>query len=146
LANVAGFDGSVPIDPNDADMIVDGGTTPLNSYGTGQGGDFFKAVSLLALLDTHFLTTRSNTFTVYLTLADRQDPQASVRSQMTVDRSNLLPRLMWQDVNGNGIQDPPDPNNPSNPNADHYAILGGDAEPEVIGRRQVSYFNSRYDE
>ncbi len=133
LANVMGFDGS-----NRAELQAAPSGTVLGGYGTASGGDFLKAVSRLALLDTHFLTTRSNTFTIYLTLVDRINPQASVRSQLTVDRSNLLPRLVWTDLNGNGIQDPePD---------DRYTVVENNGLPEIIGQREVSYFNARYDE
>ncbi|MBU0638492.1 MAG: hypothetical protein KKB50_06465, partial [Planctomycetes bacterium] len=138
LANVMGFDGSTTVQ-----IIIDPATasgTVLGGYTLNVGGDFMKAVSLLALLDTHFLTTRSNTFTVYLTLTDRKNPQASVRSQMTVDRSNLLPRLIWQDLNGTGIPDlSPLP-------ADIFTVLQNTGLPELIGQREVSYFNARYDE
>lgn len=123
LANVAGFDASPKA------IATDPGNTLVR-------GDFMKAVGLLALLDTHFLTTRSNTFTIYATLMDRQNPQASARSQMTVDRSNLLPRLLWQDKYANGIHDP----------NDTYTILQDNGEPEIIGEREVSYYNARYDD
>lgn len=124
LANVVGFDSSV-LNPSVT------GTTVYKD-------DFMKAVSLLALLDTHFLTTRSNTFTIYAALMDREDPQASMRSQVTVDRSNLLPRLIWEDRSGNGIRDP-EP-------TDHYTVLQNSGEPEIIGEREVSYYNARYDD
>jgi hypothetical protein len=113
LANVVGFDRSKPLDVSSADATVLG------------EGDFMKAASLLALLDTQFLTTRSNTFTVYTALLDREDPQASVRSQITVDRSNLLPRAI--DPNGDGLYD-------------DAAIIQGTGQPEVISRRESSYF------
>jgi hypothetical protein len=131
LGNVMGFDGS-----NSNELLglpaplTPGGSTVLGGYDAGagsNGGDFMKAVSLLALLDTHFLTTRSNTFTIYATLTDRKNPQASVRSQMTVDRSNLLPRLIV-DALGN------------------VTVLQNTGPPELIGQRETSYFNARYDE
>ena len=134
LANVLGFDGSLPSDIA-ADTLQGAGTV-LGGYGNFVGGDFMKAVSLLALLDTHFLTTRSNTFTVYTTLYDRENPQASVRSQVTLDRSNLLPRLIWQDTNGNGIPDA----------GDTYTPLQSTGSPELIARRDYSYFNAQYDQ
>lgn len=133
LANVIAFDGSTI-----ADLSGGAGATVLGGYGMATGGDFTKAVSLLALLDTHFLTTRSNTFTVYTTLFDREDPQASTSSQVTLDRSNLLPRLIWQDTNGNGFQDPPP--------TDTYTTLQSDGPPELIARHDYSYFNAQYDQ
>lgn len=126
LANVIGFDSTRSTEWNG-----DPARTALGK------GDFFRSVSLLALLDTHFLTTRSNTFTAYVTLYDRENPQASVRSQMTLDRSNLLPRLIWRD-NGNGIPDPPP--------IDSYTTLQSDGPPELIGERQTSYFGAQYDQ
>jgi hypothetical protein len=148
LANVIGCDGSntsqlgVPLDPS---RTVLGGYD--NSHtGPNLAGDFMKAVSLLALLDTHFLTTRSNTFTVYTTLLDRETPSASVSSVTTVDRSNLLPRLMWQDGTGiwaNGVQDPPDPTDST---ADRYTVIQNGGEPEILARREFPYYGARYDE
>ncbi len=124
LANVAGFDSRV-----------------LSGAGSTSSFDFFKAVSLLALLDTHFLTTRSNTFTVYTTLTDRENPQASLRSQITVDRSKLLPKLLWQDINDNGVWNPE-----SGVGGDRYTLIEYNGEPEIIGQREIGYFNARYDD
>ncbi len=136
LANVVGFDSS-----NDDEL--DSG----NGLDTTLGkGDFMKAVSLLALLDTHFLTTRTNTFTIYSTLAvhDPDDTQSSIRSQITIDRSNLLPRLVrdasgnpmlqWIDENGDGDKDDGEI---------QPVVLRGTGLPEVIAERQVEYFNAR---
>ena len=120
LVNVMGFDSSTSAQVMAGAPVLNGST------------DFFKAVSLMALLDTHYLTTRSNTFTIYTTLTDRTDPQASVRSQVTIDRSGLLPRLFTQDINGDGIPD-------------YINVLEGDGEPEIVGKREVSYYNARYD-
>jgi len=122
LANVMGFDGTDPLY-----------TPPVGNFGAGGaatvlgGGDFMKAVSLLALLDTHFLTTRSNTFTVYTTLFDREDPQASTSSQVTLDRSNLLPRLVPTGTTS-------------------FTTIQSDGPPELIARRDYSYFNAQYDQ
>lgn len=113
LANVVGFDSST-----DPELLGGPNGTALGQ----RDADFFRAVSLLALLDTHFLTTRSNTFTVYATLTDRENPQASVRSQLTVDRSKLLPRRVGSD------------------------IIQSHGLPEMIGQRDVAYFNARYDD
>lgn len=126
LANVMGLDGTVPAQNPTVDDYV------LST------GDFMKSIALLAMLDTHFLTTRSNTFTIYTTLQDRQDPSGSVRSQMTVDRTNLLPRLVWNDLNGNKVRD--------RTPYDSYTLIQNDGQPEIIGRREVSYFNARYDD
>jgi hypothetical protein len=136
LVNVMGFDSS-----NANDIKTGADTTVLGGYGLNVGGDFMKAVSLMALLDTHFLTTRSNVFTIYVTVNDLENPQASVRSQLTVDRSNLLPRLVldangqpvYQDTNGDGVPDAP-------------LVIYNDGQPEIIGQREIAYFNTRYDE
>ena len=125
LANVMAFDGATGTDITRD--TLQGSFTVLGGYGAGVGGDFMKAVSLLALLDTHFLTTRSNTFTVYTTLFDREDPQASTSSQVTLDRSNLLPRLVPTGTTS-------------------FTTLQSDGPPELIARRDSSYFNAQYDQ
>lgn len=152
LANVMGFDSTDPRTSYCGDFTAGGPTTVLEGAGgylSGGGGDFMKAVSLLALLDTNFLTTRSNTFTIYVSLTDRVNPQSSVRSQVTIDRTNLLPRLVWEDRDGDLYrdpwQDPADVWDPYNP-TDYYSVLPGTGRPEIIGQREVSYFNARYDE
>jgi len=126
LANVLGFDGSTDGELNE----------PLTT--AASRGDFMRAVSALALLDTHFLTTRSNTFTVYASVIDREKPQSSTRLQFTVDRSRLLPRIQWFDLNQNGIRD-------AEP-TDRYELMYGEGSPEIIGLRKTAYFNTRYDE
>ena len=89
LLNVKGFDSSLNVElPIAGNGLTDAATV------VGRG-DYLRAVSLLVLLDSQYLTTRSNTFTVYTSVMDREDPEASVRSQITVDRSNLLPRLSY---------------------------------------------------
>lgn len=129
LANVMGFDSST-------DLELAGGTTT-----TALGkNDFFRAVSLLALLDTHFLTTRSNTYTVYVTLRDRDNPQASMRAQTTLDRTVALPKMVWKD-NGDGYMLPDDE---SGPPFDRYMVLPGAHELEIISERQGGYYNTRH--
>jgi hypothetical protein len=140
LLNVQGFDSTVyDRTTGAAAPLANVQDIPVLENGAGQGhGDFFKAVSLLATLDTDFLCTRSNTFTAYVTVTDRQKPQSSVRAQVTFDRSNLLPRLVY-DANGKPIyQDPLHPFKP--------ATLKNDGLPEAIGERQIGYFNARYDD
>ena len=87
LLNVKGFDSSLP-----AELPLVTGDAISTVLGRG---DYIRAISLLVQLDTQYLTTRSNTFTIYTTVMDRQNPEASVRSQVTVDRSNLLPRMSY---------------------------------------------------
>ena len=125
LVNVMGFDSTMP-----SEWALGADHTALAR------GDFMKAVSLMALLDTHFLTTRSNTYTIYTTLTDRENPQSSLRSQVTIDRSKLLPKLVWTDLNTNGVPDSPD----------EYNVIQNSSGPEVIGQREVGYFNARYDD
>ncbi len=140
LANVAGFDGS-----SATELQLGADATVLGGYSAASPTpDFMKAVSLLALLDTHFLTTRSNTFTVYVTLADRDNPAASLRCQTTIDRTPLLPRLIWEDLNQNGQKDAPA--TPGSTNGDRYNVIAGSGRPELIGQREISYYNARYDE
>ena len=134
-------------------------------------GDFVKAVSLMALLDSQYLTTRSNTFTVYSSVMDRQNPQASVRSQVTVDRSNLLPRLTYafydpawgyyplSQMNDTTTVPPSAPSIAALPVVPLLLDVDGDsvpetpvrttnagAEPRVIASERVGYFNTRYDD
>ncbi len=147
LVNVIGMDATPP-----SNITVPGGSSappyeqPLAPLGRGidgttglpavYHGDFMKAVSLMALLDTHFLTTRSNTFTIYVSLMDREDPQRSIRSQLTVDRSNLLPRLVHSDTNNNGIIDP----------GEFFTTIDSAGKPALIAERTSAYFNARYDD
>jgi hypothetical protein len=164
LLNVKGFDSSRhdELPPFQIQFEASAETTALGR------GDYVKAVSLLALLDTQYLTTRSNTFTIYASVMDREEPQASVRSQVTVDRSNLLPRLtyaysVYDPVTRQPV--PADPTYPLNPeyaayplapllldaNGDTVAetpvrMTSDDAEPQIIARERVGYFNARYDD
>lgn len=102
--------------------------------GTWKGEpDYMRAVSLMALLDTQFLTTRSNTFTVYASLFDRTNPEASVRTQLTVDRSNMLPRRILVDTTGGG-----------GPYV--WQLVPGPSQPEIVSQRTTNYYNARYDD
>jgi hypothetical protein len=142
LANVKGFDSSVyhPDYPGEAPRML------YNTLGAGTDDrdrpDFFKAVSLMALLDTHFLVTRSNTFTVYTTLTDRdpERPHGSIRTQYTVDRSNLLPRLVMQDTDGDGFAEKP------RMDGEAPVIIQNTGQPEILSRRQVGYYDTRFDQ
>lgn len=148
LVNVAGFDGR---------RLQDGGlviSQPLDLQDPSNPGvewmpDYFKAVSLLAMLDTHFLTTRSHTFTVYASVMDRENPQASIRSQITVDRSNLLPKLLLDERDLDGDDDATEPllyDTDGDGIADWPVIIYSNDQPEIISQREVSYFNARFDE
>ncbi len=145
LVNVIGFDSTEPDAPGSPALTV---PTVLNS------GDFLKSVSLMALLDTHFLTTRSNTFTVYTSVYDRRNPEASIRSQTTVDRSNLVPQLLL-DNTGNPRMinrrnaDGTIPLNGASPDdsiAETPVVLQDDGLPRVLSERRIGYFNARYDD
>ncbi len=98
LLNVKGFDSSRH------DELLTAASNANPAFTVLGRGDFVKAVSILALLDTQWLTTRSHTFTVYVSIYDRQQPQRSTRYQATVDRSDLLPRIdyVWLDPQ-NGV-------------------------------------------
>lgn len=131
LLNVKGFDYDYLAGAAGAAQRRAGGSETLRD----NGGDFFRAVGVLALLDTQFLTTRSNTFTVYLTVADRANAQASIRSQITVDRSNILPRAVFSnnDLDGDGFPD-------------YVTTITSNALPQIVGQREIGYTNARYDD
>ena len=139
LVNVYGFDSPV------LDMSVQ--PPPFVYWPLGRSitqtyvgpPDFFKAVSRMALLDTHFLTTRSNTFTVYVSVMDRENPQASIRSQLTVDRSNLLPKLATDRYGRPIVQK-------SGSDAWAPVIVNNDGLPEIVAQRQIGYYNTQFDQ
>ncbi len=164
LLNVKGFD-STP--PGELPPLAPADATALGI------GDYIKAVSLLVLLDSQYLTTRSNTFTIYTSVIDRENPQKSMRSQTTIDRSNLLPQLQYafQDP-GTGTYYPlSNPANIQNPAIralplvplmlDLYGTGGAppvdgipdtpvrfdstERLPRVIASRRVGYFDARND-
>ncbi|RMF85609.1 MAG: hypothetical protein D6744_01170 [Planctomycetota bacterium] len=148
LLNVQGFDSTLPQDIDNSATPYPY-STPLIEFQlrntTLSRGDFVKAVSLMALLDTQVLTTRSNTFTVYASVIDREDPSASIRTQVTIDRSNLLPRLQY--TSGSN-QQPIVPKLVRSVNGGAMIPIqtfNDDAQPTVIARRRAAYFNSRYD-
>lgn len=130
LANVVGFDSTAPSALKSSTPLIEAGN-PLGTGGDPRHGDYLKAISLVTLLDSHFLTTRSNTFTVYVTISDRENPQASVRSQMTVDRSNVLPKLVTRTSAGQFLTTP--------------VTLEGDELPAIIAQRRAGYYNARFD-
>ncbi|MFO0839634.1 MAG: hypothetical protein U1D55_14050 [Phycisphaerae bacterium] len=138
LVNVEGLD-------NTASLNQIGPTTTV----VGQG-DFMRSVALLALLDTHYLTTRSNTFTIYTSVMDRQDAQRSVYSQVTVDRSNTLPRVVMRDTNGDGVPDWPIPTDSGRRvlgNVVYTAVKSASGDlPQIIAQRQGGYFNLSFDD
>ena len=159
LANVKGFDSSTYRELIDASPYVAGILNTTLSH-----GDYLKAVSVLALLDSQYLTTRSNTFTVYTSVIDRDEPQRSVHSQTTIDRSNLLPRLSYafydatsgayysvaqylSDASVNNLpvvpllRDLDDNGIPETPVRTNNAT----AEPRVIAHEEVGYFNAAQD-
>jgi hypothetical protein len=165
LLNVKGMDSSTDVDLVTLDV---NGAASANS--AVARGDFLKAVSIVALLDSQYLTTRSNTFTVYTSVMDRQEPEASVRSQVTVDRSNLLPRLTYAyscvdlvtggtiPCDSNYLLNPAFSNWPLAPllldlDGDALAIretpvrtTNGSAIPEVVAKERVGYFNTSHDD
>lgn len=126
LANVKGFDQGLEFDGGPTGTLSE---VLHSDPDSGDGPDFMKGVALLALLDSQYLTTRGNTFTVYVTVFDRENPQASVRSQMTVDRGNTLPRVIRDSVTGLPI-----------------STIEGQPLPEIIAERRIGYFNAAYDD
>lgn len=157
LLNVKGFDSTMPaslppIAPNASlTMLANRPAQPLPGLLLA-APDYLKAVSLLTAMDTQYLTTRSNTFTVYASVMDSERPESSVRSQLTVDRSNLLPRLdyAWIDEDGDNRQDPLEVTIP------RLRVVGGTAfpvrtenkggAPQVIAARRGSYFATQHND
>lgn len=152
LLNVKGWDSS----RHDTELsLLSPSGLATNSVVTQ--GDFVKAVSAVSLLDSQYLTTRSNTFTIYVSVTDRRDPQQSVRSQMTVDRSNLLPRLKYgqRDLSAFGVVNQAEwplvpialDTNPATAGLETpQRVTPTDTKPEVVSQRRGGYFNSRYSE
>lgn len=118
LLNVKGFDATTPQALPLASVLPSG--VPQTAGTSLYKGDFLKAVSIVALMDTNYITTRSNTFTVYMSIMDRENPERSVRTQTTIDRTNVL---MQQGQTGS------------------KTVL-----PEVIADTKIGYFNTRYDQ
>lgn len=140
LLNVKGFDQASTFPAAQAGLS-ETLVTPTANGGDGSG-DFVKAVGLMAMLDTHFLTTRSNTYTIYLTVTDRENPRASVRSQVTVDRTNTLPRLVTI-VGGRNHGEPVLVNDAG---VFRPVTVRSNELPEVVAQREVAYLNSTYDD
>jgi hypothetical protein len=160
LLNAKGFDSTryTWLPPYPAPTFT---TTPT----TLAKGDFVKAVSLLALMDTQMLTTRSNTFTAYVSVMDRKQAESSVRAEFIVDRSNVLPRLSYE-----YHRPPPNAGSALNLEPDrvklvnlldlNYNYVGPDNLPEtpvrwtatpgmkpsVIAEKRIGYYNTRFDE
>ncbi|QOJ15566.1 MAG: hypothetical protein HRU75_13360 [Planctomycetia bacterium] len=140
LLNVKGMDGA----------LYQHGNAQSEYLGVAGDHDFYRAVAFMALLDTQWLTTRSNVFTVYMSIADREDPQASVRSQITLDRSNVLPRavrgalgvsstgqFVYADIDGDGLTTDLDR---------EWVTVPGDLKPQVVAERRGGYFSARFDD
>ncbi len=132
LLNVKGFDST---------WFDKDGLPVVDVLSAVHRGDFLRSINLLLLLDTHYLTTRSNTFTVYSTVFDRDTPESSVHTQATIDCSRMLPRLvldsngdpLLEDSNGNGT-------------IDSAVILRQDnARPEIIAERRGGYFDTTFE-
>ncbi len=160
LLNVKGFDGTrfrvgqtrLP-GPGGVASIATGFMTRPNI------GDYVGAVSMMALLDTQNLTTRSNTFTVYTSVMDRTsgNQDASVRGQVTLDRSNLLPRLEYRYLNPNNGNFSPTRSNffeirlprtlidAATGNPVPIRTESESREPLVIAEKRGGYFNAQYD-
>lgn len=165
MLNVKGFDSTRH------DNLPPWPGATVNSTTVGRG-DYLKAINLLTMLDSQVITTRSNTFTIYATVMDREEPERSVRMQATVDRSNQLPRLTYARFDpGANVTDPVDdqvyaagttefrrrPDLPMLPLMIQESGVGGfappayspvrmfndDALPEVLYERRSSYLNAR---
>lgn len=160
LLNVKGFDSSRH------DELIAAANGDVSATVLGRG-DFVKAVSILALLDTQWLTTRSNTFTVYVSIYDRQQPQRSTRYQATVDRSDLLPRIeyVWLDPQrGVYVTDPTPTQRATLPRVPRLMQIRERqgmmfvtrlapvrteprvARPTILAVRRVGYFDTRFDD
>lgn len=156
LVNVIGFDSSEFNNLNSSG--IDGNRhTASGANGIGQieidpllAGDYFRAISLLALLDTHFLTTRSNTYTAYVSIFDRREPADSVRMQMTIDTTNMTRQLLHDFETGSLFE-----NSASNPfnttthqfNRDTRLTVSEPADrPQVLLNHRIGYYNTRFDQ
>lgn len=154
LASIKGFDSSRD---DSLPTTLSNGASPADTV-LGQG-DYLKAVSLLVLMDSQYLTTRSNTFTAYVAVTDRQNPAASARSQITFDRSNLLPRLSYRNVQYNVATGrytyttdaswptevfAADSDNNGDPDTP-LRTRNASGKPEIIAQRGGAYFNTRFE-
>lgn len=166
LLNAKGFDSTrhtwLPPYPSTAAVPAN---TPLGkSLTTLASGDFVKAVSLMALIDSQVLTTRSNTFTAYTSVLDRKQAESSVRAEFIVDRSNVLPRLAYD--YRRPLQNVPFPLPDRVKLVDAldstYNFYGGSPgdpldtpvrwtatpgmKPSIIAEKRIGYYNTRFDE
>lgn len=157
MLNVKGFDATEPAKLPPLDNTPNAGNTTLAQRfdgltGLATSGDYLKGISLLTAIDTQYLTTRSNTFTVYSSVMDAEHPESSVRSQVTIDRSNLLPRLEygWVDVNGNNKQDAFEITVPRvrTSGTVTYPVRTENisGKPQIISQRRGSYFATQYND
>ena len=138
LLNVKGFDQT---------QFSPANGQPVTGVSVADQRDFMKAVSLLAFLDTHYLTTRSNTLTAHVAMLDREQPDASVRSLLTIDRSNLLPRLMLLPEAGTGLVRRPRIEDVSAPGVDlQPVVLRESGLPRVLSSVQSSYMSATFDD
>lgn len=152
LLNVRGFDSS-EFESNFNSGKVNGNRLAVNGNGGNQpidpalAGDYYRAISLLALLDSHFVTTRSNTFTAYVSIFDRRNPDDSVRMQMTLDRSNMI-RRMQHDSDTGTIFDPAEFNYGEDIFDRRTVSITNEAElrPRVLNEQRIGYFNTRFDQ
>lgn len=119
--------------------LIYGSTGQLQWPLAAGNGDYLKAVSYLMLLDTHFLTTRSNTFTVYVSLManDPEQQEQSLRAQYTVDRANILPQPAYAAYQppGSGVILPR-----------IVSIQQTREKPRVLVDREIGYYNTQFDE
>lgn len=147
LLNVKGFDGETYQAGTVYDSAAVGKSRFLDGDSLNAEDDLFRAVAYMALLDTQWLTTRSNTFTVYVSVMDRDNPQSSVRSQVTIDRSNVLPRATRGGLMLDSAGQVFDDGDGRITELDReYVTVPGDAKPEVLSERRLGYYNARFDD
>lgn len=169
LANVKGFDSARhdQLVPFVGAQVTNFTVGAANALGEGaiagavtiaplNMGDFMKSVGVLANLDSQYLTTRSNTYTVYATLMDRDDPSKSMRTQQTIDLTPTLPRVQYYDLplaTDIALNSDRPPLHRAIQDFSFDGTLDNEprrfddplAEPDVIASRRSNYFNVRYD-
>jgi hypothetical protein len=150
LLNVRGFDSS---EFNNQEAGVDGNRVRVTSSPDEReidpvlAGDYYRAISLLALLDTHFITTQSNTYTAYVSIFDKFEPENSARMQMTLDRSYMTKRLQHDPLVGT-VFDPGTFNKTEHSFNRATVLKLRDAErrPRVLSEQRIGYYNTRFDQ
>ena len=155
LLNVPGFDtsefypqGSSPPSPLELGDRIEIEGNGGNDYPIDPVlcGDYYRAVSLLALLDSHFITTRSNTYTAYVSIFDRREPDNSAHLEMTIDRTNMSRRFATDSDTGSIFLGGYDTNNRRFYRNSTVVTKEPADTPEVYNQHAIGYYNTRFDQ